>query len=121
MEIKLAETDTEIFACYPVMRELRPHILELDSSTESGPSRLPAGLRTHCGSIRGQSTIWSVRTVGGGSDHVFLDAIVLVFFRRWRFRQKGNGNYSLRASVPPKASDALVFPKRVLTLYGFRE
>ena len=29
MEIKLAETDTEILACYPVMRELRPHILGL--------------------------------------------------------------------------------------------
>lgn len=29
-EIKLAETDEEIAACFPVMAELRPHIAEVD-------------------------------------------------------------------------------------------
>jgi GNAT superfamily N-acetyltransferase len=28
MEVRLAESDAEITACYPVMRELRPHIAE---------------------------------------------------------------------------------------------
>jgi hypothetical protein len=28
MKIKIADTDTEIDACCPVMRELRPHITE---------------------------------------------------------------------------------------------
>jgi predicted GNAT superfamily acetyltransferase len=28
MEIRIAKSDTEIAACYPVIRELRPHIAE---------------------------------------------------------------------------------------------
>lgn len=28
MKIRIAKTDTEIAACYPVLRELRPHITE---------------------------------------------------------------------------------------------
>ena len=30
MDIQIAETDTNIFACYPVMRELRPHLEEAE-------------------------------------------------------------------------------------------
>lgn len=30
MDIGIAATDTEIMACYPVMRELRPHVSEAD-------------------------------------------------------------------------------------------
>lgn len=30
MNIKLATTDTQISACYPIMRELRPHITETE-------------------------------------------------------------------------------------------
>lgn len=30
MDIQIAETDTNITACYPVMRELRPHLEEIE-------------------------------------------------------------------------------------------
>ena len=30
MDIQIAETDTNISACYPVMRELRPHLEEIE-------------------------------------------------------------------------------------------
>ncbi len=51
MNIRIASTDTEIAACYPVMRELRPHIIAPAQFLSRVRSQEAAGYRLACGQV----------------------------------------------------------------------
>ncbi len=84
MDIQLASTDEAIAACYPVMRELRPHVGEQEFLLRVRAQRA-AGYRLAC--LRAEGTAVAVAGFRIGENlawgrHLYVDDLVTLPDRR---------------------------------------